>query len=72
MMHRLGSLVLAICTLNDDDGYEICRPGDRGEVIYFDETSQMPLVRFKRTGVASIMDPDTEIIRSSARVRAVA
>ena len=60
--HRLNSHVLAISTLSDEDG-EICRPGDRGFVEFLDEDGT-PMVRFLRTGRASIVDPDSEIIRT--------
>ena len=60
--------VLSLCHL-DEDGEEICRPGDRGTVIHV-EADGVPLVRFTRTGRATIVDPDTEVVRSRGEVRA--
>lgn len=68
-MLKLGSRVLSICTL-DENGLEICRPGDRGRVVHIENS--IPLVRFQRTNRASIMDPDTEIIAAVAQTPATA
>lgn len=62
MTHPIKSHVLSICSLSDEDG-EICQPGDRG-VVEFLEDDGVPLVRFFRTGRASIVDPDTEVVRT--------
>jgi hypothetical protein len=59
---KVGAKVISICSLNDDEIGEICIPGDRGEVV--DEGEDWPLVRFERTGRASIVDPDTEIVQT--------
>jgi hypothetical protein len=63
--HRLNSYVLSLVSLADDDG-EICAPGDRGEVVHL-ESDGVPLVRFERTGRASIVDPDSEVVRTRGR-----
>ena len=57
---KVGSLVLSICSI-EEDGAEVCRPGDRGRVEFVEDNG-VPLVRFERTGMASIVDPDTEIV----------
>jgi hypothetical protein len=67
MKHKLRGHVLSICTLLDEDG-EVCAPGDRGRVEYLDEDG-MPLVRFERTGRASLVDGDTEIVAVRAPLR---
>lgn len=56
---KLNARVLALCELNDDDG-PICTPGDIGVVV---DTTDIPTVRFKRTGRASIVDMDVEVVR---------
>ncbi len=60
--HRLNSHVLAIAKMEDEDG-EICRPGDRGFVEHLEDDG-VPMVRFLRTGRATIVDPDSEIVRT--------
>jgi hypothetical protein len=66
----VGAHVLAIASINDEVIGEICRPADRGQVIHVE--NGLPLVRFERTGRASIVDPDSEVcrVRGGARARA--
>lgn len=71
MSLKIHSAVLSICSIDDDVIGEVCRPGDRGEVIFL-EPDGVPLVRFERTGRASIVDPDTEIVGTRAGKRAQA
>jgi hypothetical protein len=66
---RVGSRVLSLCSI-DEDEVEVCRPGDAGEVVHV-ESDGVPLVRFARTGLASVVDPDTEVV-STRGVRASA
>jgi hypothetical protein len=60
--YSIGSHVLALCALSDDDGAELCAPGDRGFVQHV-EPDGVPMVRFLRTGRASLVDGDSEIVR---------
>ncbi len=62
---KLGMKVLALVHLGSE-GAEVCKPGDTGTVVDV-STPPFPTVKFKRTGRASVVDPDTEVVRTSGR-----
>lgn len=69
MTHKLGSRVVSIFSF-DDDGVEVCRPGDFGYVVHLDPDDSMPTVRFCRTGCSTLVDGDTEVVAVNSRARA--
>lgn len=56
---KLNSRVIALCELNEE-GLEICKPGDMGVVV---DGGEVPTVKFKRTGRSTIVDVDVEVLR---------
>lgn len=63
---KLWTRVVAKCNLIDEDeGYQVARPGDLGVVV---EAGQFPTVRFDRTGFVTMVDPIDEIAVSAQRV----
>lgn len=67
---RVGTNVLALAKLNENDGTDVARPGDRGVCVFEGDEAWFPTIRFERTGRAFSVDADTEVVRCGPARRA--